>query len=201
LKKLLLCLVLLCTQSVIASSEGTIDIFSDLTYNKSWSSKTRIIAPGKFKVKIKNYNKKLILKFKDRNGKRARIKIKTPRNMIPRRSGEFSISSLQTKQPFDISGSIDSTSSRSSSRHRIESCTYENVTRQCRINEHGRRICRTVVYKEKGTRNIYYHILHERINSEIQLYKPDSTDQIAHLDTFEAKNTMITEYRSKCHRY
>jgi len=150
-------------------------------------------------VKVKS--RKVVIKFKDSNGKRARIKIKTPRHFIPSRNGQFSLSSLQTKQPFDLSGNVGTQSNRSSSRYREETCTYRQPVRNCRIDERGRRICRTVNEEIRGTRTIRYHILHERINTHLDFFSPDSTDKLADLNSFEAKNTMVTEYRAQCRRH
>lgn len=191
--------MLFSAQTVMAYSEGVFKIDSNLTYHKFRSSRT--ITPGEFNAKVKVKSRKIIIKFKDSDGKRARIKVKTPRHFVPRRNGQFSLTSLQVKQPFDISGNVRTQSNRSSSRYREETCTYRQPVRNCRIDERGRRICRTVNEEIRGVRTIRYHILHERINTQLAFFSPDSTNKIADLNSFESKNTMVTEYRSRCRRY
>lgn len=187
--------------SALAALDGVLEVHKDLQYKRLWWSKTT--PSGKFAAKLKTRSSKLVLKFKDQNGKRHYIKIKIPRNSLPTRSGELRVPSLLTKQPFSIYADLNnSTEERSPSRDRLESCTYRRPYRYCYINENGRRICETRYEDRRGQRRIRYHILtlHKNLNLAIDIKKTDSDDRevLADFSGQESTRQTVYEHRGIC---
>jgi len=138
-----------------ASSEGVINLSSELDYNRGRSERRAV--EGRYRAKLKVSSKKLTLRFQDQKGERHKIAMSIPKHSFPR-EGQFRYESLTIGQPFSIFGSVSTRHERSESRTRLESCTIERPVRSCRTLPDGRRQCRIRYVTINGDRVVHYHI-------------------------------------------
>jgi hypothetical protein len=166
--------------------EGKIEVNEPLKFDTKKGLKE--LPEGEYGVTLKRVNsRKLQLEVhvegRDNN---PVADFKFPRGKsVPVNRGEFSLTSEESGQPYDIEGRIESEIEQTPERWTTEPCEHRVVERYCYYDRYGRPYCE---YRERyvwGSRDVRYYDLITYRQLEADLFNPDQGTRAASLLTNE----------------
>jgi hypothetical protein len=155
-------LAVLCLFAVVACDK-TIDGVLTNSENLTFKIKNKpvTISAGKWASTIRFASKKEVkLEIEVPNEKKpVAISFKVPKSTpLPQENGEFELLAVQSGQPYDVKGSVNTTYVDSEEKWGWEGCTYQARRHECYYDYYGRPYCRWVYYNVHGQRDVRYYV-------------------------------------------
>lgn len=136
------------------------------------------------------------------NGKKEKIPMQIPRKAIPEENGSFRIASGELKQPFHVSGEIQTSYVNGPEQRGIESCTYPVRERVCWRNSEGYTSCEYQTTYETGRQHVEFYYRHRTTLVSFELATAQQPGQAA--ATFKGVDkgsSKIYLFQGRCDSY
>lgn len=186
LQFLILALLLVSCETI----SGKFTALSDLTFKDG-----TLVKSGEHSAKLIAKKRSMTVELKDD----VKIKFKVPKDAdLPTRNGQFMLTSNQVNQPFDIQGTVGTTSTDSESRRDYERCTYREPHTICHVDDRGRQRCYTEYRDVRGYRNVQYRLRTENKGLSIALHTPGTNIIAGNFEGSDVRRFRVYEYEGIC---
>ena len=182
--------------------EGRMNTKEQLVFNER---KNNVVDVGQAdaKLKIDSETKVILEVSKEGRNNNPKITFKIPKHeRLPSYDGEFSLTSEQVGQPYDVKGDLRTQVTRGREQRGVERCTYQERYRRCERLPDGRQRCRDEVVTRNGERCIRYYDEHTIQDLVFDLYHPNSSVNVSQFDgRYEQTDRVVTWRDYRCEDY
>ncbi|MBT4761107.1 MAG: hypothetical protein HOO06_05355 [Bdellovibrionaceae bacterium] len=160
--------------------------------------KIESINVGNYKVHVKTKKRYLKMTIVDSYDRSDVVKFKlVDSNKIPRRNGEFILSSEETGQPVDLLGAINTTEQWSREKSKMESCEYMEREHQCYGGRYGPR-CTWVDVRKRGWQSVTYRVKSSERRIILDITEPNDSEVKANFYAENHWQEKIYSYKAIC---
>jgi hypothetical protein len=189
MKNILFCILALMMVSC-ETITGDLTVLSTLTFEDGTT-----VNPGTIKANIKAKKRSLTLNLPNEES----VKFKIPKDAgLPSRNGDITLSQSEIKQPYDLEGRVNTTTTDSDSRRDYERCTYSQPYTVCQTDSRGRRTCYTQYRNVNGYRNVQYRERTENKYLSVSLLTPGTNVSNAQFEGHDVSRFRVYEYTGQC---
>lgn len=97
---------------------------------------------------------------------------------VPESNGEFALTAKQTRQTFDLAGTVASTQTDSEKRRDWESCYVTRHEQVCHPTPHGGYTCHDQVVNYPGRKEVEFFVRTTDKNVVVNLYRPGTNEKL-----------------------
>lgn len=162
-------------------------------------AKTVVVPADAYSIKVDADDSSASISL-ELNGEKEKIRMRIPKNRIPKEQGAFEVLSEESGQPFNVRGNLDTDYSRSQSYRGWESCSRTVPREVCGYDSGGRWYCTIEYVTVYGQQKVEYYNLTTHRQLDMRLSIPgDANEVVAALGGRNATVNKIYTYQGYCH--